>query len=199
MGRVDEEHMARPRLGGVQARLQLGLEEIGLGLDVLGQVFLGGTGIGADPLEFQAHVLEELAHLAGTASQSGQLKDAFARLGHGAGGLLLEGLADQVAIGGHLAHRAIGVPPPQAVQAPVSERGHVPLDGGPTDADDLGRLLARDPVVQQPEDEHLLPDPRVGMRGPFLVDDPLLLLGQLHAKPSHGVPRAWCGTSSTIW
>jgi len=31
--------------GVVQARLQFGVEKIGLGLDVLGQVFLGGTGI----------------------------------------------------------------------------------------------------------------------------------------------------------
>jgi hypothetical protein len=39
MGRVDKEHMTGPRLGGVQARPQLGVEESRLGLDMLGQVF----------------------------------------------------------------------------------------------------------------------------------------------------------------
>ncbi len=57
------------------------------------------------------------------AAQPGQLKDAFARLGDGRGRLLLEGCADQVAIGGHLAHRTIEIPLPQAVQAPLPKRG----------------------------------------------------------------------------
>ena len=104
-------------------------------------------------------------------------------------GALLERLADQVAIGGQFAHRALDVPLPQAVQAPVSERGDVPLDGGSSDPGDLGRLLARQSAVQQPEDQHLFADPRVGMGGPLLIDDPLLLFGQLHAKPSHGAPH----------
>jgi hypothetical protein len=39
VGRVDEEDVASSRLGGLQPRLQLGLEESGLGLGVLGQVF----------------------------------------------------------------------------------------------------------------------------------------------------------------
>ena len=38
---------------GVQAGLQLGLEEIGLGPGVLGQVFLGGTGIGRTRWNFR--------------------------------------------------------------------------------------------------------------------------------------------------
>src|SRR3954452_17603410 len=150
--------------------------------------FLGRHRDRADALEFQAQILDELAHLAGTASQPGQLKDAFTRFGHGASGLLLEGLADQVAISGHFAHWAIGIPLPQAIQIPLSKRGHVPLDGGSTGSDDLGRVLALDPVVQQPKDQHLFPDPRVGMRAPFLVNDSLLLLGQPYAKPSHGEP-----------
>ena len=45
MGRVDEEHMTASRRGGIQAGLQVGFEKLGLGFDVLGQVFLGGTGI----------------------------------------------------------------------------------------------------------------------------------------------------------
>ena len=52
----------------------------------------------------------------------------------------------------------------------------------------FGRALARDPVVQQAEDQHLFPDSRVGMGGPFLIDDPLLLLIQLDVNPSHGAP-----------
>src|SRR4051812_23132300 len=88
-----------------------------------------------NPQEFQAHVLEELTNLAGTTPQSGQLKDPFAGLGDGADRLVLEGLANQLAIFGHLAPRAIGDPPPQAIQATLSKRRHVALHGGPTDAD----------------------------------------------------------------
>ena len=44
MGRIDEEHMALSGQGSVQARLQFVSEELGLGFDVLSQVFLGGTG-----------------------------------------------------------------------------------------------------------------------------------------------------------
>ena len=39
-----EEHMSLFGHSGVQARLQFVSEELGLGFDVLGQVFLGGTG-----------------------------------------------------------------------------------------------------------------------------------------------------------
>ncbi len=141
-----------------------------------------------NPQELQAHVLEQFAHLAGTASQPGQLKDTLAGLGHGADGLFLERLADQVAISGHLADRAIRVPLPQTLQTALSKRGYVPLNGGPTDSDDLGRVLARDSVMQQPANKHLLPDSRVGMNGSFLIDDSLLLLRQLNSKPSHGAP-----------
>jgi hypothetical protein len=45
MGRVHKEHVTSSCMGVVQERLQFGVEKIGLGLDVLGQVFLGGTGI----------------------------------------------------------------------------------------------------------------------------------------------------------
>ena len=60
MGRVDEEHVTLSRLGGVQARLQLGLEKLGLGLDVLGQVFLGGTGIARTRWNFRPRSLRNL-------------------------------------------------------------------------------------------------------------------------------------------
>ena len=57
MGRIDEEHMALPRSGGVQGGLQLGVEEIGLDGDVLGQVFLGGTGMGRAHCHFRPRSL----------------------------------------------------------------------------------------------------------------------------------------------
>ena len=107
MGRVDEEHMTVTRSSGVQTWLQFGVEEIGLGLRRARPSFFGRHRDGADTLPFQAQIFEELAHLAGTTPQSGQLKDPFARFGHGAGGLLLEGFADQLAIGGHFTDRAI--------------------------------------------------------------------------------------------
>ena len=46
MGRIDEEHMAVSGYSGIQSRLQLAVVKNRLGFDVLGQVFLGGTGIG---------------------------------------------------------------------------------------------------------------------------------------------------------
>ncbi len=45
MGRVHKEHVSPSRVSLVQERLQFGVEKFGLGLDVFGQVFLGGTGI----------------------------------------------------------------------------------------------------------------------------------------------------------
>ncbi len=77
----------------------------------------------------------------------------------------------------------------------TSKRGHIPLDGGPTDSDSLGCLLTREPVVQQQKHEHLFADTEVGMTAPFLVDDALLFLAQPHAKPGHGVPP--CVTSQS--
>ena len=85
--------------------------------------------------------------MAGTTPQSGELKDPFARLGHGAGGSFLEGLADQLARGGHFAFRVIDLPAPKTVQTPVSKRNHVALNRGPTHADDLSGLLASEPTV----------------------------------------------------
>jgi hypothetical protein len=85
--------------------------------------------------------------LAGTTPQTGQLKDPFGRLGHGAGGLLLERFADQFAIGDHFTDRAIVVRAPQSVQASLAEGDHVTLDGSPTDPDDLSRLPASHLVV----------------------------------------------------
>src|SRR6476660_1331401 len=95
-----------------------------------------------DPLELQSQVFEELTHLAGTASQAGQLEDAVTGFRHGADRLLLEGFTDRLAIRSHLAFRSIGVPSPQPVQAAVAKRGDIPLDSGPTNPNDLSRLLA---------------------------------------------------------
>ena len=117
--------------------------------------------------------------MTGTAPQSGQLRDPVARFGDRADGARRERLADQVAKGGQFTHLAFDVPTPEPVQAPVSECGHVPWDGGSSDPGDFGRFLARNPTVQQPKDQHFFPNPRVGMRGPFLIHEGLLLLGQL--------------------
>jgi hypothetical protein len=114
--------------------------------------------------------------------------EAIACFGDGADGGLLERRADQVAIGGHLTDRPFDVPASEPIQAAVAERGHISLDRGPPDAGDLGGVLPREAAVQQPENEHLFPDPRVGMGRPLLVDDGLLLRGQLDAKPCHEKP-----------
>jgi hypothetical protein len=141
-----------------------------------------------DSLKLQTQILEKFAYVAGTTPQFGQLKNAFARLGYGTDGLLLEGLADQLAISSHFTDRAVDVPLPQSVQASLSKCGYIPLDSGPTDADNLGDVLPRKPLMQQPKHEHLFPNSLVGMKGPLFVNDALLLLAQLHAKPSHGAP-----------
>ena len=125
--------------------------------------------------------------MARTTPQSGQLKDPLRRLGHGASGLILERFADQLSIGGHFTDRPIDVPTPESVQAALPERDHVTLNCGPTNANDFGRLLACYTVVKQPEHEHFFADTQIGVRGPFLVNDSLLLFGQLDTKPSHGV------------
>src|SRR6516162_7856539 len=87
--------------------------------------FFGWYGDRANPEKPEPHVLEESPNLRWAATQPCQLKDALRGLGHGADGLLLERLANQIAIAGHLADRAIGLPTPQAFQAIFSEGGHV--------------------------------------------------------------------------
>jgi hypothetical protein len=60
MGRVDEKHMTLPRESGVQLRLQFRVEKLRLGFDVLGQVFLGGTGIARTHCHFMPRSLRNL-------------------------------------------------------------------------------------------------------------------------------------------
>jgi|SRR5579875_618321 len=62
------------------------------------------------------------------------------------------------------------VTPPQAIEAPLAKHNHVAMNRGPTEAHDLGGLLPRSPAVEQPENQHPLRDPEVGMRGPLLDD-----------------------------
>ncbi len=45
MRRVDEEHVSLSSLRGVERWLQLAIEKCGLVGNVLGKVFLGGTGM----------------------------------------------------------------------------------------------------------------------------------------------------------
>ena len=189
MGRIDEEHMALSRLSRVQDRLQLFIEKIRLDGDVLGQALRWRHRDGAGALPLQAQVPEELPHLRRAAPQSGQLVEAFAGFGYGTDGAFLERRANPVPIGGQFAHWPRDVPLSQPVQAPVSERGEVALDGGSSDPSNLGGFLTRQSAVQRPEHQHLFADPGVGMEDPLLIDDPLLLVGQLHMKPSHGAPR----------
>ena len=53
MSRVDEVHMAVSALSGVQSGLQFVVVKSGLGFDVLGQIFLGGTGTGRTRRNFR--------------------------------------------------------------------------------------------------------------------------------------------------
>jgi len=78
------------------------------------------------------------------------LKDAFARLGYGTNRMLLEGLADQLATGSQFTDRAMDAPLPRTVQARVSERGHVLLARGKTDARSLG---VSNELMSLPQDE----------------------------------------------
>ena len=125
--------------------------------------------------------------MTGTAPQSGQLKDPFPRLGHGTGGLILKGFADQLAISGHFADRTIEVPASESVQSSLSKGDDVTLDCSPSDTDDLGGLPACDSIVQEPKNKHPFPDAQIGVSGPFFVNDSLLLVSELNTKPSHDV------------
>jgi hypothetical protein len=68
-------------------------------------------------------------------------------------------------LGPRRGHRLIGVPSSQTVQPAVAIRGHIPLDGRPSDPDDLGRLLACDSGVQQANHKHPFTG---GTKGTFL-------------------------------
>jgi hypothetical protein len=97
--------------------------------------------------KLHAHVFEELAHLAGTASQSGQLKDSFARFGDRVCGLFLERFADQITIRGHFTDWALVVAAPESVQTTFTKSDDITLDGGSTNANNLGGLPASDTGV----------------------------------------------------
>src|SRR5262245_3496030 len=60
MGRVHEEHMTLSRHSGIEAWLQVGFEKLGLNFDVLGHVFLGGTGITRTRWNFRPRSLRNL-------------------------------------------------------------------------------------------------------------------------------------------
>jgi hypothetical protein len=60
MGRVDEKHMTLSREGGVELRFQLLVEKLGLDFNVLGQVFLGGTGMARTHCHFMPRSLRNL-------------------------------------------------------------------------------------------------------------------------------------------
>jgi len=60
MDRIDEEHMAPAGDRGLRTGLQFGLEEIGLGSGVLGQVLLGGPGTGQTRWNFRPMSLRNL-------------------------------------------------------------------------------------------------------------------------------------------
>src|SRR5437868_3422786 len=94
-----------------------GRREMPLGSRHARPTFFGRHRDHTDALKFQAHVLEELPHLAGAAPESGQLKDPVAGLGDGVDRSILEGLSDQLAIAGHLALGTIVVARPETFQA----------------------------------------------------------------------------------
>ncbi len=87
--------------------------------------------------------------MAGPTPQPGQLKDTVGRFGDRADGGLLERLADQIAEGGQFTHLAFDVPTTEPVQAPVSECGHIALDGSQSDPGDFGGFLTLESTVQQ--------------------------------------------------
>jgi hypothetical protein len=60
MGGVAEEHMTLSRHSRVQKRLQFGFEKLGLGCDMLGEVFFGGTGMARARCHFSPISLRNL-------------------------------------------------------------------------------------------------------------------------------------------
>ena len=74
-------------------------------------------------------------------------------------------------MGGQVADGADDIQLPKAVRPAVAVGRHVPLDGRPAETGDLGGLLPGDAAVEQPEDEHLAADVRLGVGIPLGVDD----------------------------
>jgi len=99
-------------------------------------------------------------------------------------------------VGGQVAHRPDDSPPPQAVRPAVAVGRHVPLDGRPAETGDLGGLLPGDAAVEQPEDEHLAADVRLGVGIPLRIDDRLLGIRERDPKPSHPWPSAHTAAES---
>jgi len=58
-------------------------------------------------------------------------------------------------------------------------------------AGNLGRLVAVQATMQQPQDQHLAADVFLRVRIALVVDDVLLLLGQVNAKPGHRQSLKW--------
>jgi hypothetical protein len=86
---------------------------------------------------------------------------------------------------GQVADRPRDAEPSQTLQAAVSISDEVTLHGGAAQTNDLGRLRACQPAVQEPEHEHLATDMLLGMGVTFGVDNLLLLFAQLNPKPRH--------------
>jgi hypothetical protein len=61
VSRVHEEDVPLTGYSGVQFRFQLGVEKLGLVLNVLGQVFFGRHGDCSDALPLQSQAFEEFA------------------------------------------------------------------------------------------------------------------------------------------
>jgi hypothetical protein len=108
---------------------------------------LGGGGDSTDALPFQAHPLEELAHLRRLATQAGQPLDALGGLGDGTRGPASELFPDRVAMGGQVRDGAGDVPASQPAESAAAEGSDVALDGSPPEFGDLGGLLARHATV----------------------------------------------------
>jgi hypothetical protein len=99
------------------------------------------------------------------------------------------GLADPIAIGVNLTPGTMGVPLPEAIQATLSKRDLVLMDGGSNDADDLGAAFRRMGPQCDNAWTHICsrtrglecearPSPSI----PFLLVRP-------RAKTGHGVPH----------
>ena len=82
-------------------------------------------------------------------------------------------------------HGPGAIPSSQPVQSALLVRGHVPLDGGPTQVRDLARLGSGEATVKQPEDQHLAANVGLGVGISLGVDDDLLGIREGDPKPCH--------------
>ena len=126
-----------------------------------------------------------------TATDASQRLDSVARLGNRADRLVLERCPDDIAECDQLAHWPSHIRAPKPIQSTSPIGIQIPLHRGPRYLNDFRRLLTGQAAMEEPDRPHLVTNWETGVARPLLIDNPLLVFGELYAKPRHDPPP--CG------